>query len=131
YEHDFYNANQAIETWTGLEKSYISDVTTGYAIVKKLDSASNGSGWNVVVADDSGALLTQKEFKQYQTLVKTAATPDAWAQKEVNEAKAAQLIPHHLDAWYGANINREEFSRLIITMIERYEGKTIEAVLIE
>src|SRR5690606_39181190 len=76
YEHDFYNGNQAIETWTALEKSYISEIMTGYAILKK-----QSDGWNVVVSDNSGAVLTRKDFKQYEKLVKTATTPDAWAQK--------------------------------------------------
>lgn len=55
--------------------------------------------------------------------------PSAWAQEEVSLAIEAGLVPDELQRGYTSNITRLDFCKLIITLIERKTGKSIDSVL--
>ena len=55
--------------------------------------------------------------------------PSDWAQEEVALAVEAGLVPDALQRGYTENITRLDFCRLVITLIERKTGKSIDEVL--
>lgn len=54
-----------------------------------------------------------------------SSKPSAWAQAEVTEATQAGLVPSDLLSSYTSAINREEFCRLMVRLIEAESGKDI------
>lgn len=54
-------------------------------------------------------------------------TPSGWARTEVRDGFAAGLIPYDLASDYRANITRQEFCRLMMTLVEQVRGTTAEA----
>ena len=55
--------------------------------------------------------------------------PSDWAQEEVALAVEAGLVPDALQRGYTSNITRLDFCRLVITLIERKTGRSIDDVL--
>ncbi|MGI6498136.1 MAG: S-layer homology domain-containing protein [Oscillospiraceae bacterium] len=61
----------------------------------------------------------------------TEDTPSDWASGEVGAAISLGLIPADLQKNYATDITRAEFCRLIVIMLERMSGRTIEDTLAE
>ncbi|MGI6498138.1 MAG: InlB B-repeat-containing protein [Oscillospiraceae bacterium] len=61
--------------------------------------------------------------------VKDPNAPSEWAEEEVNEAIEEGLVPAAFQSQYDAQITREEFCQLIVNMIERVQGVSIDTVL--
>ncbi len=96
------------------EGSYI-----GYngAVVKK-----NTSGdWTIVATYCAGHIPDE-------AWLQTFVTPNDWAVEEIEKAKKENLIPAMTDdpGWRD-NINREQFSELVVKMIETVLGKRMTA----
>lgn len=130
WEPDFQSYRNAYETWTEEDKSYIYSSQLGHAVLKKTE----GEGpydWQLVSFHGHGKWLEDNEIKALQKGIGTHHTPDTWAQKEIDEAMALDLVPLSQQAWYGSNITRADFSRLIIHMLEQKTGKPIEDFLQE
>lgn len=52
-----------------------------------------------------------------------------WAKQEVEQAISLGLVPAALQLQYASNINRSDFTRLIVRLIEEKKGQPIEEVL--
>ena len=55
--------------------------------------------------------------------------PSSWAQSEIWEAICTRLVPMDLQADYRNDITREEFCRLMITLVEKASGQNIDTYL--
>ncbi|MEK5440098.1 MULTISPECIES: WG repeat-containing protein [Paenibacillus] len=55
--------------------------------------------------------------------------PSAWAKDEVNQAISLQLVPKAQQIEYSNSINRSDFSRLIVQLLEVKTGKSIDELL--
>ncbi|MDP4153535.1 MAG: S-layer homology domain-containing protein [Bacillota bacterium] len=55
--------------------------------------------------------------------------PAEWAKDEVSEADKLSLMPEGFDQWYNYDITRKDFCTLVVNMIEKKTGKTIDKVL--
>lgn len=107
--------------------SYVSCGERHAAVVKK-----DGTLWSMGGNYRKG-LGYPSTTVHYSPLTKVLSdvqdAPAAWAQKEVEEAIGAQLIPESLQSDYSKAITREEFCILAIRMIEVKSEMTIEAYL--
>ena len=56
-------------------------------------------------------------------------TPSDWARNEVWDAMVGGLIPNDLQSAYRNNITREEFCRLMVTLVEQESGQEISDYL--
>lgn len=91
---------------------------------------------NVVIYTEPGSYI-ESYAKEHNIKVVTSGmptptpkptvstTPSAWAQAEVTEATQAGLVPSDMLSSYTSAINREEFCRLMVKLIEAKSGKYI------
>jgi hypothetical protein len=56
-------------------------------------------------------------------------TPSNWAQSEVRSALYAGLVPADIQSAYRDNITREEFCRLMVVLLEKSTGQSMNAYL--
>lgn len=59
----------------------------------------------------------------------SADQPDAWAKAEVDEAKAAGLVPSELQNNYKGKITRADFAKLIIELLKVQSGVSIDVIV--
>lgn len=60
-----------------------------------------------------------------------AHTPSKWAQDEIWDAILTKVAPYDLQTFYHKNITRSEFCRLMINLIEKAAGQSIDVFLAE
>lgn len=58
-------------------------------------------------------------------------TPSEWAKSEVNIAISQQLVPKVLQFEYKKNITRQDYSRLVMNLLEVKLGQSMEEILAE
>lgn len=115
------------ETLTAREKEAAHWLHSGYALLNRTQESPYG--WHLVYLNGSGVLPDEKEINEYKSLWKTRNNPDRWATEEVGAAIRANLVPRHLQGWYGIPVTRAEFSRLIMQFLYAKTGKTMEELL--
>jgi len=117
------------ETLTAREKEVAHWLRSGYALLERTQESPYG--WHLIYLNGSGVLPDEKEINEHKSHWKTRDNPDQWAAGEVNAAIRANLVPRHLQGWYGLPVTRAEFSRLIMQFLYAKTGKTMEELLDE
>ena len=117
------------ETLTAREKEAAYWLGSGYALLSRTQESPYG--WHLVYLNGRSVLPDEKEISEHKNLWKTRSHPDRWAAEEVNAAIRANLVPRHLQGWYGIPVTRAEFSRLIMQFLYAKTGKTMEELLEE
>lgn len=79
----------------------------------------------------AGHEAAYKSYGFQQDLAGTTDAPAPWALQEVNAAIEKGLVPTELQSEYLKPITRKEFSKLVVTMIEKKSGKTIGSYVTE
>lgn len=100
---------------------------SGYALLHK--TAESPYGWQLIAFDNSGVLPGDQMLNAFKEAWPTRNDPDSWAIPEVKAAVQANLVPEHLQGWYGSPITRAEFSRLIMNFLTVKTGKTTDQLL--
>ena len=62
-------------------------------------------------------------------MVYSGDAPSDWAEEEIENARAAGIIPESLDSQYQDNITREEFCEIGVSLVESKTGETMENIL--
>lgn len=124
----------------GVLKNYTTDLMIPTKISDQVAAISLGSRHVVVLKKDqtlwtagqnatggiAGHEAAYKSYSLQQDMSGILDAPDSWAVKEVNEAIDKGLIPSELQKDYTKPITRQEFAKLVVTMIEKKSGITIQ-----
>ncbi len=115
----------------------VVDVTAegAYTIALKSDGTLWGFGTN-----SSGELgLGSFDYESHPTPISLmdnvaipgteASFPSSWANSDIQYAKQEGLLPVSLQSRYQSHIKREEFIALIVRLIEKKTGQTLEQVV--
>jgi alpha-tubulin suppressor-like RCC1 family protein len=105
--------------------SYVSAGSRHIAVLKT-DSTLWTGGQNPS-GGIAGHYAEYKEYPLQQDMTGIMDAPAPWALQEVNEAIEKGLVPSELQSDYTKPITRKEFSKLVVTMIEKKTGKSIES----
>lgn len=62
---------------------------------------------------------------------KAASKPSSWAEKEVNEAIEAGIVPEYLQEAYSKNVSRANVAEMFVNLIETASGKTATELMEE
>lgn len=103
--------------------SYIS-AGDRHIVVLKTDQTLWTAGQNAT-GGIAGKPVAYKSYPLQQDMTSILDAPSPWAVSEVNEAIDKGLIPIELQNDYTKSITRQEFAKLVVTMIEKKSGKTI------
>ena len=109
--------------------SYISSGTRHLIVLKKDQTLWTG-GQNA----SGGIAGHEAAYKSYplQLDVKDVMdAPAAWAFNDVKEAIEKGLIPTELQSDYAKPLTRKEFAKLVVTLIEKKSGKSINDFVTE
>lgn len=74
---------------------------------------------------DCGTGFISTEHKPVVFSASAEDTPSSWAQDEVWEAICKGLVPNDLQAKYRDSMTREEFCRLMVSLLEKASGQSI------
>ena len=77
--------------------------------------------------DPKELFFAQTHTAQVSFSAQPADTPSDWARDDVWAAICGKLVPNDLQGTYTANITREEFCRLMVTLVEKKTGKALPA----
>lgn len=103
--------------------SYIS-AGPRHLVVQKTDRTVWTAGQNAA-GGIAGHEAAYKSYGFQQDLTGLMDAPAPWALQEVNAAIEKGLVPTELQSDYQKPITRKEFSKLVVTMIEKKSGKAI------
>lgn len=103
--------------------SYIS-AGDRHIVVVKTDQTLWTGGQNAS-GGIAGKAVAYKSYPMQQDMTSILDAPSPWAVSEVNEAIDKGLIPVELQNDYTKSITRQEFAKLVVTMIEKKSGKSI------
>ncbi len=120
-----FGSNQSMLPSKLMDKvSYISGGSRHLAVLRTDQTLWTG-GQNAT-GGIAGHEAAYKSYPLQQDLKNIMDAPAAWALQEVNEAIAKGLVPSEMQSDYSKPITRKEFSKLVVTMIEKKSGKTID-----
>ena len=74
-------------------------------------------------------VLSMLIFIGIATIV-NASEPSAWAKIEVNSAIEAGLVPENLQKNYASPISRGQIADMVMILLEKSTGKTIDTILL-
>lgn len=103
--------------------SYVSAGSRHIAVLKKDQTLWTG-GQNAS-GGIAGHEAAYKTYQLQQDMTDIMDAPAPWALEEVNAAIRKGLVPEELQNDYLKPITRKEFSKLVVTMIEKKSGKDI------
>lgn len=107
--------------------SYVSAGSRHIAVLKTDQTLWTG-GQNAT-GGIAGHEAAYKTYQLQQDMTEIMDAPAPWALEEVNAAIEKGLIPTELQNDYLKPITRKEFSKLVVTMIEKKSGKSIAAYI--
>ena len=108
----------------------IIDTTWGRASVDDPATGELKDGGGIINEqwfDPKEIFFAQSHTAQSTFSAQPADIPSAWAQDDVWAAICGKLVPNDLQGTYTANITREEFCRLMVTLVEKKTGKALPA----
>ncbi len=77
--------------------------------------------------DPKELFFSQSHTAQVSFSAQPADVPSDWARESVWAAICGKLVPNDLQGSYAANITREEFCRLMVTLVEERTGRVLPA----